>query len=135
MSEATELITENEDTNKYVVASLAGSVWKVYKDYMKMVAGGVRTDPELADCTPEQREGVVAHINNYVMFKLYPKYRVACCYPTRRIFPAAPSEHDKSFFAKLQSMQWIPCEYFDVKREYYRDELCRLVVDGKIALE
>jgi len=60
-----KLIPEKDDSN---------GIWGLYKDFMKVISYIIFHDPILANFGNEQKEKVLSHIRNYIMFKLYPKY-------------------------------------------------------------
>ena len=51
--------------------------------------------------------------------------------PQHRVYPVTPSELDRLMYERLQQMQDLQHQHFEVKSEYYREEVCRLAVAGK----
>lgn len=68
----------------------------------------------------EQREKIAGHVNNYLLFKLYPK-----------VFPSNQSSEDRRTYDFFLNLKELTYEYFQVKKEFARKELFQLVIESK----
>lgn len=89
--------------------------------FMKSVSDSIQLSKDLQLLSADQKEKIVGHINNFIMFKLYPK-----------VFPSNQSSEDKKTYDTFYLLQNLPFEFFQVKKDFIRKEFCDFVIEGII---